>query len=310
MASLADELVISPLASALPFGATVTGLTAAQLEQPGIRRQLNDLWIERGVLLFREGESSQAFHLALSRCFGALEAHPFPESRQEGFPDLVKIKFYPEDGSYYDVGGELRGGWLPWHSDLIYTHRINRGGILRPVQLPASGGETGFIDQIAAYDTLPAALQQRIDGLSVVYSYQPDLTKAKFGERPDRLVQMSTLFRKGIEHPSVQVRAIHPLVYEQAGTGRKILHVSPWFADGIEGMENEEGDALLREVISYVMRPELMYFHQWQPGDMVLWDNWRMLHCACGVPPEEKRIMRRTTIVGDYGLGRREAVAA
>jgi taurine dioxygenase len=117
---------------------------------------------------------------------------------------------------------------------------------------------------------------------------------------------MSELFRKGMDHPSVQVRAIHPLVYSQAKTGRKILHVSPWFADGIEGMENEEGDALLREVIGYVIRPELMYFHKWHAGDMVLWDNWRMLHCACGVPPSEQRIMRRTTIVGDYGLGRRE----
>jgi taurine dioxygenase len=121
---------------------------------------------------------------------------------------------------------------------------------------------------------------------------------------------MATLFRKGMEHPSVQVRAIHPLVYEQAETGKKVLHVSPWFADGIEGMENAEGDALLTEVIDHVIRPELMYFHKWQAGDMVLWDNWRMLHSASGVPPEETRIMRRTTIVGDYGLGRREVRAA
>jgi hypothetical protein len=69
-------------------------------------------------------------------------------------------------------------------------------------------------------------------------------------------------------------------------------------------MENEEGDALLREVIDHVLRPELMYFHDWQPDDMVLWDNWRMLHCSTGVAPGEVRIMRRTTIVGDYGLGR------
>jgi len=121
---------------------------------------------------------------------------------------------------------------------------------------------------------------------------------------------MSELFAKGMDHPSVQVRAVHPMVYRQPGTGRPILHVSPWFADGIEGMENAEGDALLAEVIGHVLRPELMYFHKWQEGDMVLWDNWRMLHCACGVPPSETRIMRRTTIVGDYGLGRREVPVA
>jgi taurine dioxygenase len=117
---------------------------------------------------------------------------------------------------------------------------------------------------------------------------------------------MSALFKNGMKHPSVQSRVIHPLVYTQAGTGRKVLRVSPWFAEGIEGMENAQGDALLREVISYVMRPELMYFHKWHMGDMVLWDNWRMLHCATGVPAEEIRKMRRTTIAGDYGLGRKE----
>ncbi len=302
----------SPLPGQDHYGTVVTDLDPAALDDPAVRAALHSLWLDTGVVVFRGIGGGIDTQLRLSEIYGEPEVHPMmagTDIRTE-HRALAPIEFDRDDGNIYEIGGELRGGYLPWHFDGAYVDRINHGGVLRPEVLPGRGGETGFIDQIAAYDTLPAALQQRIDGLSVVYSYQPDLTKAKFGERPDRLVQMSTLFRKGMEHPSVQVRAIHPLVYEQAGTGRKILHVSPWFADGIEGMENEEGDALLREVISYVMRPELMYFHQWQPGDMVLWDNWRMLHCACGVPPEERRIMRRTTIVGDYGLGRREAVAA
>jgi taurine dioxygenase len=89
-----------------------------------------------------------------------------------------------------------------------------------------------------------------------------------------------------------------------------VINVSPWFADGILGMENEEGDALLREVISHLVKPERSYFHKWVPGEMVLWDNWRMLHCATGTPPGMKRHMRRTTIFGDYALGRNEEVAA
>ena len=112
--------------------------------------------------------------------------------------------------------------------------------------------------------------------------------------------------------PRCSARSIHPMVYTQEETGRKVLNVSPWFADGIEGMENDEGDALLREVIDYSIRPERAYFHRWELGDMVLWDNWRMLHCATGAPLGMRRHMRRTTIAGDYGLGRkekREAVA-
>jgi taurine dioxygenase len=73
-------------------------------------------------------------------------------------------------------------------------------------------------------------------------------------------------------------------------------------------MENEEGDALLREVIEHNTRPERVYIHKYVPNEMVLWDNWRMLHCAMGTPPGMKRLMRRTTLFGDYGQGRTEQV--
>ena len=76
------------------------------------------------------------------------------------------------------------------------------------------------------------------------------------------------------------------------------------FADGIYEMGGPAGDALLAEVISYCIDPKETYFHQWQPDDMVLWDNWHMLHCAAGVAPDDTRLMQRTTIRSDYALGR------
>jgi taurine dioxygenase len=83
-----------------------------------------------------------------------------------------------------------------------------------------------------------------------------------------------------------------------------VLNVSPAFALGIYEDGGPEGHDLLREVIEYCTDPELAYFHDWKQDDMVLWDNWRTLHCATGVPPEETRVMERTTISGDYALGR------
>ncbi len=294
------------------YGALLTGLDPKKLDEPDVRRALHALWIERGLIVFRGIEGGIDTQIRLSEIYGEPEIHPMMVGTdiKTEHRALAPIEFDREDGNIYEIGGELRGGYLPWHFDGAYVDRINHGGILRPEVLPSRGGDTGFIDQIAAYDLLPDTLKQRVEGLSVVYSYQPDFTRAKFGSQVDKLVRMSTLFRKGMDHPSVQTRAIHPLVYGQAGTGKRILHVSPWFADGIEGMETPEGDALLAEVIAYAIRPELMYFHKWQAGDMVLWDNWRMLHCATGIPPEETRVMRRTTIVGDYGLGRREEPTA
>ena len=70
-------------------------------------------------------------------------------------------------------------------------------------------------------------------------------------------------------------------------------------------MPNAEGDALLEEVLSYAINPALAYWHDWQANDLVLWDNWRTVHCAEGVPPDCVRVMQRTTIAGDYALGRK-----
>jgi taurine dioxygenase len=300
------ELDIAPPGDGIPFGAMVSGLTQVQLRDESVRRALLDLWIEQGVILFRGGEATSEMHVELSRCFGELEPHPFPESTEPGFPDLVKIKFYPEDGTYYDVGGEQRGGWLPWHSDLIYTDRINRGGILRPVQLPQNLGMTGFIDQIAAWERLPARLKDKIEGLHVVYAVDMDFSRQLFAQDGNvRCLRMAASGTAIARRMWTYPRVTHPMVFEQAETGRKVLNVSPGFAQGILEMGGPDGDALLREVIAHCTDPACAWFHDWRDGDMVLWDNWRVLHCATGVPPDQTRVMQRTTIRGDYALGRK-----
>ena len=97
----------------------------------------------------------------------------------------------------------------------------------------------------------------------------------------------------------------------RARSGEKVLHVSPWMAKGIEGREDADGDALLTAVCDEIVEAakDLSYFHRWQPTDMLIWDNWRCLHSVSGMAPEHSRCMHRTTIEGDYGLGRFETSA-
>jgi taurine dioxygenase len=289
------------------FGAVVTGLTPDMIDDPAVRKTLYDLWIDKGVVVFKDmtGLDTQ---LRLSEIYGEPAEHPLLVGVQQERTHhvIADIEYDKEDGDLYLVNGEARGGYLPWHFDLAYIDKINHGGILRPHVLPRRGGETGFIDQIIAYQALPDRLKERIENLNVIYAYSTDSSKAKFGDRPEECLRLSTRILRAMSHPSVQRRTIHPLVYTQAETGRKVLNISPWHARGIEGMENEEGDALLTEVVNYSIQPERAYFHQWEANDMVLWDNWRMMHCACGVPEGEERKMGRTTIAGDYALGRYE----
>ncbi len=106
-------------------------------------------------------------------------------------------------------------------------------------------------------------------------------------------------------------RALHPAVWTRA-TGEKVLHVSPWMAKGVEGRTDADADALLNEVCDEIVAvaQDLCYFHHWRPNDMLIWDNWRCLHAVSGMAPEQYRCMHRTTIKGDYGLGRFESVPA
>lgn len=298
---------VEPLETRLAFGAKVSGLKREHLASDDVRKALLDLWIDKGVILFRDGESSQQMQVDLSAVFGTPQAFPFKESRSEGqFPELVNIKYYPDDGTSYAVNGEVIGGWIPWHTDMVYFSKINRGGILRPNVLPAQGrGETGFADKISAYDRLPESLKARIENLHVVYTADLNYAHARFaGDVNIKFVSGAKSWTRIMERIYQYPRVLHPMVFTQPETGRKVLNVSPGFADGIYEMGGPAGDALLEEVISYCVDDQQTYFHKWLPDDMVLWDNWRALHCAAGIAPDDTRLMERTTIHGDYALGR------
>ena len=303
-------LEFTPLSA--DVGLAVRGIDLEAPIAPEIGERLRTAFVQAGILVFREGGTSPEAHLSLSRCFGELQRHPAKENWVAGYPELVDISYRPgpeteSSVALYEVDGERRGGWLPWHADLMFTDKINRGGILRAITLPRAGGRTGFIDRIGAYDRLPEMLQQRIEGLHVVYQLRPDFTFEKFGKPPSlRLVANSASMaslaaRIDQDFPPV----LHPMVFRQPETGRKVLNVSPTSALAIHEMPGDEGDALLSQIISRMIDPSHTYFHEWRKNDLVLWDNWRTLHCAEGVPEDCTREMQRTTITGDYALGRK-----
>jgi len=157
--AIRNPMGTAPLADHLPFGAIVKGLDPDDLKDAETRRRLRELWIREGVLVFRglEGESA---HLELSRCFGKLMVHPSKEAHTAN-PEIIDLRYKPETGWLMSVDGNMRGAWLPWHSDLVFVDQINRGGILRPIALPSHLGETGFIDKIAACSALPSISRRR-----------------------------------------------------------------------------------------------------------------------------------------------------
>jgi taurine dioxygenase len=297
----------------LPVGVEVIGIDATRPIPDAVREELRGLFIQHGMLLLRDAGASAEAHTRVAECFGELERHSIKESWVEGNPYLIDISYIPPPPGtqsatqpIYEVGGRRLAGWLPWHTDQCFMPKLSRGGVLRMIAIPPEGGSTGFLDKIALYASLPERLKQRIENLSVIYRFQPQATLHRFG-KPEGLKLISTsaamdsiLDRLERDFPP----SVHPMVYAQAETGRKVLNVSPAYAVGIEGMENAEGDALLEQVFAHCLESDSAYSHAWRNGDMVAWDNWRILHNAEGTPISQTRLVQRISIKGDYGLGR------
>jgi taurine dioxygenase len=164
------------------------------------------------------------------------------------------------------------------------------------------------VDGIALYGAISPEVRNQIEDAAVIYAMDVILENLRFG-RPDGLVEVEPSpqsFAVMAEFEG-RPRALHPAVWTR-DSGQKVMHVSPWMAKGIEGSEDPDGEALLAAVCNEIVAAaeHLSYFHRWQPTDMVIWDNWRCLHAVSGMLPEYSRCMHRTTIQGDYGLGRFE----
>lgn len=304
---------IISLREGLGFGREVVGLTPADIEREAVRRELRDHWLTEGLLVFRGSEVTPDFQIALSRVFGELEVHPVRELVTEGTPELITLVSDQNKEGLFEVDGKESVAFLPWHSDLIFTDRINHGGVLTAKRISSWGGQTGFIDQVQAYALLPDDLKAEIEDLEIVYQLTVNPGYSRYGTKSRVRTVRTSDFEKSVgprldtDFPPV----VHPMVFTQADTGRKVLNISPFGALHILGQDDEKGHALLQRLVDHLVACPA-YYHDWQPSEMLLWDNWRMAHCVTGAAPDEVRIMQRTTIMGDYGLGRmlREKAAA
>jgi len=271
-------------------------------------REIVDAWIDAGVLLFRDAAHSPDEHMRLSAIFGEMEPAATKQLNDPDNPYLMTLSHAPGRSGYqqnYVVDGVERAGWLGWHWDQSFMPTIVRGACLRMTQPARAMGETGFIDAVAAYARLSEDMKRRIENLEVVYEFNPDFASGQFGFPKDiRAVTggESQVGRgeKVFDFPP----SVHPLVITQHETGRKVLKLSPMHARYVLGMDRAESDALLEELAEQLTDRRFAYYHSWSKDDVIVWDNWRVIHSATGVHPDDTRVAQRTTIMGDYKVGR------
>jgi taurine dioxygenase len=271
-------------------------LIGAELRGVDLSRELDaetieivlQAWHDNSVLVFRDQDMSGEDQLRFAGYFGPIAERHVPKDGSKGAvngsPEWNKLMPVSdkkdEDGN---AAGALGHGELWFHSDKCYHEKPHRATFLYGIEIPRDGGNTKFACLYGAYENLPDKLRARLPGHRIMQGYDYDNT-ARLGADVD----LDKIF-----HFS------QPIFVTNPGSGRKALYVSRLNTMWIEGIERAESDDMLAQMFEITEKPENVYEHVWQPGDLVMWDNLACLHARTDWPDEQTRLLRRCTVRGE-----------
>ena len=295
MAALDMEAAISvrPLSPAL--GADISGVDLARADD-AVHAQIERAWNRYSVLRFRDQDLSDGDLMKFSARFGKLDRVPI-RSKDVLMPDDPATGVAPEGRGWVTVisnvkvNGKAIGGLgsyeSVWHTDMSYNPEPPMASALYALEVPASGGDTGFASMYLAYEQLSGAMRQRIEGLACIH----DASRNSAGE-----------LRQGyeeIDDPRQTVGARHPLVRTHPVTGRKALFLGRRRNAYVVGLSLGESEAVLDELWAHAAQPAFCWTQTWKPHDLVIWDNRCVMHRRDAFDGEARRVMHRTQICGD-----------
>lgn len=281
-----ETLAIRPLAGAT-FGAELPGQRiAGDVPQDEIDFFLDALSRHR-ILLVRGVPNDPAAQVAFSKRLGPLELHSHATATHPRHPEIFCVGNYEADG----IRANFARGVEQWHADSSFRPVPSMASLFYGAIVPPEGGETWFLDAVAAYETLPAAMKARIDGMVAVHDLA---TLSAFNARhtPGRHSVTEETRRRFPPQPQPLVR-VHPV------TGARSLFLCPAVISHIEGMSPAASGALIEDLMTHATEERFVYRHRWQAGDLVAWDNRCTLHTASLFDHTKYlRLMFRTTVAG------------
>ena len=254
-------------------------------------RQFDEIYnavVDRVVLVFRNQTITPEQHIAFARRFGKPQA-----AAASGFE---KNKDYPEiDNLDYDAEHPPHVTRDLWHTDFAGRERPTWGTVIFAREIPPKGGDTIWVNSVAAYEGLSDRMKVHVEGLWAYHdSYKP------YGEhvRPEMWVDQGKSLGKLNSERSNYRPALHPVVRTHPDTGKKGLFVNESMTSLIKGIDRRESEYLLRYLFDHLRTPEFQYRHKWQTNDLAIWDNRTSLHYAL-FDYTDHRLMHRVVIEGE-----------
>ena len=266
------------------FGATVTDIDLRALDA-STWEELHAAWLEHALLILPGQFVDRDLQNDVARRFGKLEfeAAPISNLGRDG-------RVHSEPGD--DVVKSLRGN-EGWHHDSTYMPVQAKGAVFSAEIVPADGTATGWADMRAAYDELDAATRELIADKVAYHSLY--YSQGRAGYLPSKQNESGGYDQYGYHDLEPSLR---PLVKVHPDTGRPNLLIGR-HAYGIVGMDTEASEALLDRLNDWACQPPRVHFHHWTVGDVVVWDNRRLMHRATPYDMTQPRRMWHTRIAGE-----------
>ena len=244
-------------------------------------------WLQFGVLRLHDQPLDEESLQRFSRRFGPLEERPMGRLPAEA-KAKIKNRYVTQLSNIVENGkpiGGLGNSEANWHSDMTYVDTPPPASILLGIEIPEVGGNTYFADQQAACEALPEALRTRAETLSIKH----DAAHTSVGS-----------LRPGFEafdDPRQAPGAVHPIIRTHEETGKKVLYLGRREWAFIPGLSLDDSETLLGELWSYAATDSNTWGQQWQPGDLIIWDNRRVLHRRDDFPADSRRLMKRCQVL-------------
>jgi taurine dioxygenase len=275
---------VTPTGAAL--GAEVIGVDLRNVDDATFAA-VHRTWLDHLVLLFRNQRLDDEEMIAFSRRFGELDWAPVQETGRrfvDGHPEIYVVSNVIENG---EPIGSLGAGEAVWHTDMSYIEAPPKASMLYALEVPGSGGDTGFVNMYLGYEAMPAVFKRRLHGLKIKH---------------DGTYNSGGYVRQGVvavDDPITSPGAVHPLVCTHPETRRPVLYLGRRRNAYIIGLPLAESEALLDDIWDYATKDEYTWYNQWRAGDVVLWDNRCTMHRRDSFDDKARRIMHRTQVKGE-----------
>jgi taurine dioxygenase len=262
------DLEVRTLSPAL--GAEIVGVDAREPLDPVVAAQLQELYDEYHLLLFRDQHVTADQQERFASTFG---------------PPIDDMADGVRTGFISNVMEDRAGsGPLPFHADYSFTPLPVQGIVLYAVELPPQGTSTWYANGALAAATLPDDLRRDVEGRTATHTlgtFGPGMEGARTREH---------------ELSPHAIRHQHPILRTHPRTGETVLFITDLHVEHIDGLDAEASDRLIGALLEHLYQPAHVYEHRWTVDDFVVWDNETLQHMRTDISNEKPRSFLRNTL--------------